>query len=75
MPIRAASADLKGWYWMKWVALLALVGLASFVAMAWWFVWSVVTLANGNPATAWNICGLIFGGSATLGMIWKGLNA
>lgn len=41
------------------IAFLIILGIAWSVAMVWWLVWSILDLANGNPATGWNILGII----------------
>lgn len=46
--------------------------LAVVVAMAGWFVWGLIDLAGGNPATAWNVGGVLFG-SITLGAFVAGV--
>ena len=36
------------------VLALAWAGL-----MLWWLIWSILDLAHGNPATFWNIAGIV----------------
>lgn len=51
------------------IAALIVVGIAWSLAMLWWLVWSILDLANGNPATGWNVLGVIIPSISILGTI------
>ena len=55
-------------------AIIALIifGLAWGIAMIWWLVWSILDLAGGNPATWWNILGIIIPTLSLLGSVFGG---
>lgn len=46
---------------------LLLVGLAITVGLIWWLVWSILDLANGNPASLANIAGIVIPVLALIG--------
>lgn len=41
------------------IALLITLSIVWGALMLWWLVWSILDLANGNPATLWNIAGIV----------------
>lgn len=41
------------------IVLVAILGIVWGALMLWWLIWSILDLVNGNPATFWNIAGII----------------
>lgn len=41
------------------ITLAVLAAILLHVLLIWWLVWSIVDLANGNPATGWNVLGIV----------------
>lgn len=60
-----------GWL-IAGIALLITFGIAWSVAMVWWLVWSILDLANGNPASMWNVLGIIIPAISILGGVFRG---
>lgn len=49
-----------------------LFGIVWTVAMIWWLVWSILDLAEGNPATWWNVLGIILPSITLLSSMFGG---
>lgn len=39
------------------IAIILIVAWGGL--MIWWLIWSILDLVNGNPATFWNIAGIV----------------
>lgn len=55
-------------FWIVFaITMLIIIAVAYSVAMIWWLVWSILDLVHGNPATGWNICGIILPSLSIIG--------
>jgi hypothetical protein len=57
---------------MKGLTVTAIVALGLFaialnVALIWWLIWSILDLVHGNPASFWNIAGIVIPAIGLLG--------